>query len=201
MSNYPAKLAVLAPTFITAHDENAATPERKHTYLIAYSLLSVTRTDDGFQFAEEHPITEKLGESLDLLIRLGKALDVEASLAGKRLDQIVSLLIRTPVGEVREADGIAPLNRLREMLRNPVIDAERYADRAPARTAEGLAKQFGLDALNVDTGERNPAIVARMLSARTQSIWLAIAHEFLPADELSQAIADYNSWRAVYPIA
>ena len=50
-------------------------------------------------------------------------------------------------------------------------------------------------------GGRNLNMLERELSAKAQSVWLSIAHEWLTTADLRRAMADYDQWRTAQSIA
>ena len=202
MSNYPAKMAVLAPNFVTAEgDANSSNPQN-YVFFTAYSVLKVERQGRGFNFGEVrrvddvHPGTG----SIALLTELTNHLDHDDSLAGYRLDRTIAALIRIPYGDPLGATAKAPLQRLKAALANDVQDAFWY-DHDRHRTLEQLANDFDLPAeWHRPTRQMNPRILEQELSAKAQSVWLSIAHEWLSPEDLRRAMADYDHWRTLNSI-
>lgn len=86
-------------------------------------------------------------------------------------------------------------------LANEVQDAAWF-DRDRYRSLEDLARDYDLPAeWHRATRQGNPNMLERELSAKAQSVWLSIAHELLPMDELRRATADYDQWRTANAIA
>ena len=202
MSNYPAKMAVLAPNFVTAEgDPNSSNPQN-YVFFTAYSVLKVERQGRGFTFDEFrrvddiHPGTGSIALLTDLISHL----DHDDSLAGYRLDRTIAALIRIPYGDPLGATAKAPLQRLKAALANDVQDAFWY-DHDRHRTLEQLASDFDLPAeWHRPTRQMNPRILEQELSAKTQSVWLSIAHEWLSPEDLRRAMADYDHWRTLNSI-
>ena len=202
MSNYPTKIAVLAPNFVIAEGDTNSSNPHSYVFLNAYSVLKVERQGRGFSFDEVrrvddvHPGTG----SIALLTDLTSHLDHDDSLAGYRLDRTIASLIRIPYGDPLGATAKASLQRLQAALANDVQDAFWY-DHDRHRTLEQLASDFDLPAEWHRTGRQmNPHILEQELSAKVQSVWLSIAHEWLSAMDLRRAMADYDHWRTLSSI-
>jgi hypothetical protein len=66
---------------------------------------------------------------------------------------------------------------------------------------EQLASDYALPADWHDLNRQlNPCVLERALSAKAQSVWLLIAHEWLSAEDLRRAMADYDHWRTLSSI-
>jgi hypothetical protein len=135
-----------------------------------------------------------------VLDALTSHLDPDDSLAGYRLDRIIASLIRVPDGEPREESALPSLQRLQAALANDVRDAEWY-DRVGSHSLEQLASDYALPAdWHGPNRQLNPCVLERALSAKAQSVWLLIAHEWLSAEDLRRAMADYDHWRTLSSI-
>jgi len=201
MSNYPAKMAVLAPAFVIAEGDASSSNPQSYVFLNGFAVLKVERQGRGFRFDEARQIDETGSSSVELMKRLTKQLDADASVAGHRLDQVVAALVRVPHGDPQAASAKPSLQRLQAALANEVQDAAWY-DRDRQRSLEQLASDYDLPAeWHRPTRQLNPCMLERELSARAQSAWLAIAHECLSPDELRRALADYDQWRTAASIA
>lgn len=202
MSNYPGKMAVLAPDFVTAEGDPNSSTSHGFVFLKAFSVLRIERQGRGFTFNEVRRIDETPSGngSIALLTDLTSLLDHDASLAGYRLDRILAGLIRVPQGEPEGATGKVSLQRLKAALANEVQDAYWY-DHDRHRTLTQLASDFDLPAeWHRPTRQINLRILERELSSKAQSVWLSIAHEWLSPQDLRRAMADYDHWRTLSSI-
>ncbi|WP_333567620.1 hypothetical protein [Sphingorhabdus sp.] len=202
MSEYPAKMAIIAPNFVIA-DAKACAPDRPYfVYIDAFAVLKVERQGRGFRFSEARHVSDLQSgtDSVGVLDALTSQLDPDDSLAGYRLDRIVAGLIRVPDGEPRDEDALPSLQRLKAALANDIRDAEWY-DRVGSHSLEQLASDYALPAdWHSPNRQLNPCVLERELSAKAQSVWLLIAHEWLSAEDLRRAMADYDHWRTLSSI-
>lgn len=84
MSNYPAKMAVLAPHFVIAEGgPNSSNPQR-YVFFTTYSVLKIERQGRGFNFDEVRRVdnTHPGTDSIALLTELTNHLDHDDNLAG-----------------------------------------------------------------------------------------------------------------------
>lgn len=201
MSHYSAKMAVLAPDFVIAEGDASSSNAQSYVFLRGFAVLKIERQGRGFRFDEVRQIDESGSASIELMKTLTRHLDADASLAGYRLDQIVAALVRLPHGDPQGAAAKPSLQRLQAALANEFQDAA-WCDHDRQRSLEQLASDFDLPAeWHRPTRELNPCMLERELSAKAQSIWLAIAHGCLSPDELRRALADYDHWRTANSIA
>ena len=202
MSEYPAKMAIIIPNFVIA-DANACAPDTPYfVYIGAFAVLKVERQGRGFQFSEARHVRDLQAgtDSVGVLDALTSHLDPDDSLVGYRLDRIIAGLIRVPDGELRDEDALPSLRRLQAALANDVKDAEWY-DHVGSHSLEQLASDYALPAdWHGPDRQLNPCVLERELSAKAQSIWLLIAHEWLSAEDLRRAMADYDHWRTLSSI-
>ncbi len=169
-------------------------------YLNAFAILKVERMGRGFKFEEVRQLDQSGTASVDLLGELTSELDSDTTLAGHRLDRVIDAMVRVPCKDQREADCKPALLRLQAALGNEVQDASWY-DRDRHRSLEDLAHDYDLPAeWHRKDRQANPNMMERELSAKAQTVWLAIAHEWLTTDELRRAIADYDQWRTAHAI-
>ena len=197
MSIYPAKMAILVPNYVTADDDTGTSNVHNCVFLNCFVVLKVQRHGRGFQFNEVRQINELHAgtDSLAVLDDLTSAIECDDSLAGYRLDRTIAALIRVPRGEPRGAIAKEPLQRLHAALANDVMDVAWY-DHERRWTLKRLASDYALPA-DWDCPDRqmNLTILERELSAKAQSIWLSIAHEWLSLQDLRRALTDYDVWR------
>lgn len=200
MSNYPAKMAVVMPDFITVHGDQQSGDRSCFVYLNAFCLLKVERMGRGFSFKEIRRIDETGCSSVALLNALASQLDDDTTIAGHRLDKGIASMVQVPRDDLNEANCKPALLRLKAALANDVQDAHWY-DRDRHRSLEDLARDYDLPAeWHRKDRQANPNMMERELSAKAQSVWLAVAHEWLTTDELRRAIADYDQWRTAHAI-
>lgn len=201
MSNYPASMAVIAPEFVIAEEGTRGGDQRRYVFLNAFAVLKVERHGRGFRFEEVRQVDETGTAGVALLKALADHLSKDAALAGHRLDRAVAALVRVPSDDPHETSAKPALLRLQAALANDVQDAAWY-DRSPHRSVEQLAGDFDLPAdWHRPSRQANPCMLERELSARAQSVWLAVAHACLSPDELRRALADYDQWRTASSIA
>lgn len=201
MSNYPAKMAVVICDFVVATGDQQSCDPSRFVFLNAFSMLKIERIGRGFRFEEIRQLDETGTGGVDLLISLTAEIDDDTSLAGYRLDRMVGSLVRVPCGDACDASCKPGLLKLQAALANDVQDAFWY-DRDRHRSLENLASDYDLPAeWHRTTRQGNPNMLERELSAKAQSVWLSIAHELLPMDELRRATADYDQWRTANAIA
>ena len=201
MSNYPPKLAVVIPDFVTVKGDQSQGDPCRFVLLNAFAILSVERLGRGFKFEEVRQVDETGTRGVDLLMDLSAQLDADTSLAGYRLDQVIGSLVQVPCGDPRDAECKPALLRLKAALANEVQDAAWF-DRDRYRSLEDLARDYDLPAeWHRATRQGNSKMLERELSAKAQSVWLSIAHELLPMEELRRATADYDQWRTADAIA
>lgn len=199
MSYYPAKMAVIVPDVVIVDDPQSATPSQL-VFLRAFAVLKVERMGSGFKFDELLQVDGTGTASVSLLKALTSLLDPDTSLAGHRLDRVIDALIRVPCGDTHEASCKPALLRLQATLANDVQDVDWY-DGDRHRSLPVLAGEYDLPAeWHRPYGERNLNMPERVLSARAQSVWLAIAHEWLTTPELRRATTDYDQWRTAHSI-
>lgn len=200
MSNYSAKMAVISADFVIVDGDQQSACPQTFVYLNAFAILKVERMGRGFQFEEIRLIDDSGTQSARLLNALAAELDADASLAGYRLDRLIDAVVRIPVDDVQEAECKPALLRLQTSLGNDVHDANWYCqDRH--RSLADLARDYDLPAEWDRRGrEVNANVLERTLSAKVQTVWLAIAHEWLTTDELRRATADYDQWRTANAI-
>lgn len=202
MSEYPAKMAIIAPNFVVAVANTNAPDTPYLVYIDAFAVLKVERQGRGFRFSEARHVSDfQAGtDSVGVLEDITSHFDPDDSLVGYRIDLIIAGLIRVPDGEPRDKDALPSLQRLQAALANDVKDAEWY-DRVGAHSLQQLASDYSLPA-NWHGPDRqlNPCVLERELSAKAQSIWLLIAHEWLSAEDLRRAMADYDHWRTLSSI-
>jgi hypothetical protein len=202
MSEYPAKMAIIVPNFVIADANACATHMPYFVYIDAFAVLKVERQGRGFRFSEARHVSDlqSATDSVGVLDALTSHLDPDDSLAGYRLDRIIAALVRVPDGEPRDESAKPSLLRLRAALANDVRDAEWY-DRVGSHSLEQLASDYALPADWHDLNRQlNPCVLERALSAKAQSVWLLIAHEWLSAEDLRRAMADYDHWRTLSSI-
>ena len=200
MSNYPAKMAVLASNFVVTDGEADSTNPTGYVFLDAFAVLKVERRGRGFHFDEVRQVDETGSASVAVLQALTNQLDPDDSLAGYRLDQTVAALIRVPHGDPHGATAKPSLQRLQAELANDVEDAAWY-DRDRNRSLEQLANDFDLPAeWHRPARQLNPCMLEREVSAKAQSVWLSIAHKWLSPIDLRRATADYDQWRTLNSI-
>ncbi|MEG3153507.1 hypothetical protein [Sphingomonas sp. RB1R13] len=201
MSNYPAKMAVVVPGFVIVDGDQQKANPTKLVYLNGFAILKVERRGRGFKFEEFRQLDETGTQSARLLKDLAFHLDPDTTLAGHRLDLMVDALIRVPCGDQNEAGCKPALLRLQAALTNEVQDAYWW-DRDRHRSLEVLASEYALPAeWHRPNRQCNPNKLGQELSAKAQSIWLIIAHEWLTKTELCRATADYDQWRTAHSIA
>ena len=200
MSNYPAKMAVISADFVIVEGGQQSACPQPYAYLNAFAILKVERMGSGFQFEEIRLVDETGTGSVRLLNALAAEMDADTSLAGYRLDRLIDAMVRVPCCDVQEADCKPALLRLQASLGNEVHDANWYChDRH--RSLADLARDYDLPAeWDRRSREVNANVLERMLSAKVQTVWLAIAHEWLTTDELRRATADYDQWRTANAI-
>jgi hypothetical protein len=190
-------MAIIVPNYVTADDDTGMSNVQYCVFLDAFAVLKVERRGRGFHFHEVRHITELDTEtnSLAVLDKLTSHIEHDDSLAGYRLDRTIAALIRVPFGEQRGATAKASLQRLHTALANDVMDVAWY-DHERKWTLQRLASDYALPA-EWDCPDRqiSPAMLERQLSAKAQSIWLSIAHEWLSLEDLRRALADYDVWR------
>ena len=200
MSNYPGKMAVVVPDVVIVDGDQQTANPSPLVFLSAFAVLTVERMGRGFKFDEVRQVDDTGTQSAHLLKALTAHLDPDATLAGYRLDRVVDALVRVPCGDPHEASCKPALLRLQAALANQVQDAAWY-DRDRHRSLEVLAGEYELPAnWQRSYGERNVNMLERELSARAQTVWLSIAHEWLTAIELRRAITDYDQWRTAHSI-
>ncbi len=200
MSNYPAKLAVVSPDFVTVEADESPCGPRRLVFLNAYAIFKVERLGRGFRFGAAHQVDETGTRGVDLFMDLTGHLDADTSLAGHRLDQVIGSLVRVPCDDPRDAACKPALLRLQASLANDVQDAAWF-DRDRHQSLEQVAGDYGLPAeWHRKNRQSNPNMLERELSAKAQSAWLLIAHELLPTSELRRATADYDQWRTANSI-
>jgi hypothetical protein len=171
-------------------------------YIDAFAVLKVERQGRGFRFSEARHVSDLQvqTDSVGVLDALTSQLDPDDSLAGYRLDRIIAALIRVPDGDPRDKDALPSLQRLQAALANDVKDAEWY-DHVGSHSLEQLASDYALPAdWHGPNRQLNPCVLERALSAKAQSVWLLIAHEWLSAEDLRRAMADYDHWRTLSSI-
>ena len=201
MSNYPSKLAVVIPDFVIVEGDESRGDPRRFVLLNAFAILRVERLGRGFKFEESRLVDETGTRGVDLLMDLTAHLDADTSLAGHRLDQVIGSLLQVPCDDPRDAACKPALLRLKAALANEVQDAHWF-DRDRHRSLDDLAGDYDLPAeWHRATRQGNLNMLERELSAKAQSVWLSIAHELLPMDELRRANADYDHWRTANAIA
>ena len=197
MSIYPAKMAILVPNYFRTDDDTSTSNVHNCVVLNCFVVLKVQRQGRGFQFNEVRQINELHAgtDSLAVLDDLTSHIEPDDSLAGYRLDRTVAALIRVPSCEPRGATAKASLERLHATLANDVMDVAWY-DHDRKWTLQKLASDYALPAeWHCPDRQMNPAMLERELSAKAQSIWLSIAHEWLSVQDLRRALADYDVWR------
>jgi len=202
MSEYPAKMAIIVPNFLIADANACATHKPYFVYIDAFAVLKVERQGRGFRFNEVRHVSDfqSATDSVGVLDALTSHLDPDDSLIGYRLDRIIAALIRVPDGEPRDKDALPSLQRLKAALANDVKDAEWY-DHVGSHSLEQLASDYALPAdWHGPNRQLNPCVLERELSAKAQSVWLLIAHEWLSAEDLRRAMADYDHWRTLRSI-
>ena len=201
MSNYPGKVAVVVPDVVIAEGDQQAANPTPLVFLNAFAVLTVERMGRGFRFDEVRQVDETGTKSAHLLKAVTSQLDPDTTLAGYRLDRVVDALVRVPCGDPHEASCKPALLRLQAALANEVQDASWY-DRDRHPSLEVLAGEYDLPAdWHRPYGERSLNMLEHELSARAQTIWLSIAHEWLTTIELRRALADYDQWRTAHSIA
>lgn len=197
MSEYPAKMAIIAPNFVFAKGDTSQPDMPLLVFIDAFAVLKVERQGRGFRFDEARFVSNFQGgtDSVGVLDALTSHIDPDDSLVGYRLDKIIAAFIRIPDGDLRDEDALPSLLRLRAALANDIKDAIWY-DHIGSRSLEQLASDYALPAeWHAPHRQLNPCMLERELSAQAQSIWLLIAHEWLSAEELRRAMADYDHWR------
>jgi len=202
MSEYPAKMAIIVPNFVIANANACATHMPYFVYIDAFAVLKVERQGRGFRFSEARHVSDlqSATDSVGVLDALTSHLDPDDSLIGYRLDRIIAALIRVPDGEPRDKDALPSLQRLQAALANDVKDAEWY-DHVGSHSLEQLASDYALPAnWHGPNRQLNPCVLERELSAKAQCVWLLIAHEWLSAEDLRRAMADYDHWRTLRSI-
>lgn len=200
MSNYPAKMAIVVPDVIIVQGDQQSSNPSPLVFLNAFTVLKVERMGRGFTFDEARLVDYTGTRSADLLKNLTSHLDPDASLAGYRLDRVVDALVRVPSGDPHEASCKPALLRLQAALANEVQDAH-WTDGDRHRSLEVLASEYDLPAeWHRPSGERNLNMLERELSAKAQTVWLSIAHEWLTTIELRRATTDYDQWRTAHSI-
>lgn len=200
MSNYPAKMAVIVPDFVIVDGDQRYGNSQQLVFLNAFAVLKVERMGRGFKFEEDRQIDETGTRSARLLHTLASHLDPDTTVAGYRLDRVVDALIRVPLGEHNEASSKPALLRLQAALANEVQDAH-WLDRDRHRSLEVLAGEYALPAeWHRPHRQISPNKLEQELSARAQTVWLAIAQECLEATELRRALADHDQWRTASAI-
>ena len=197
MSTYPAKMAIIVPNYVTADDDTGTSNVHNCVFLNAFAVLKIERRGRGFHFNEIRQINELLAvtDSLAVLDDLTSYIEPDDCVAGYRLDRTIAALIRVPFCEPRGATAKASLQRIHAALANDVMDVAWY-DHDRKWTLQRLASDYALPAdWECPDRQMNPAMLERELSAKAQSIWLSIAHEWLSIQDLRRALADYDVWR------
>ena len=165
----------------------------------AFATLTVIRVDDGrFSFHELFRHDEDGDQSVKVLIALCSVLDVcEASLAAFRLNDLADSLVRVPEGCELKVPGKAALVHFRDaMLRQPINAASLDKDGGmPTLQRTALAHDLPAEWEKPSAGY-NPARLRSQLTARSQAMWLAIAADRLPPDEMRIAEEDFLTWKA-----
>lgn len=201
MSIYPAKLAVVTPDFVIVDGDKRSGDPRQFVFLNAFSMFKVERRGRGFHFGEVRQVDETQTGGADLLMALAAELDEDTSLAGYRLDRVVTSLVQVPCDDPRDAECKPALLRLQAALSNDVQDAHWY-NRDRHRSLEDIARDYDLPTeWHRKNRQTNLNMLERELSARAQATWLAIANELLTMNELRRATADYDQWRTANAIA
>lgn len=197
--SYPDKLCVLSPHIVTL---SLPTRRREHqtaVYLRAFAALTVIRVEEGhFSFHELVRHDEEGGQSVNLLMALCSVLDAcDASLAAFRLRDLANSLVRVPEGSELQIPGKAALMHFRDaMLRRP-IDAALLDEDGGMPTLQRMALAHDLPAeWDKPSADYNPGRLRSQLAARSQAMWLAIAADRLPPDEMRTAEEDFLAWKA-----
>lgn len=199
--SYPGEMTVVVPDIVIAEGDQAAASPTPLVFLNAFAVLKVERAGRGFRFEEAREVDETGTRSAYLLDALTSHLDLDTTLAGYRLDRVIDALVQVPFGDPHEATCKPALLRLKAALANEVQDAHWY-DRDRHRSLELLAGEHDLPAeWHRPQGGRNLNMLERELSAKAQSVWLSIAHEWLTTADLRRALADYDQWRTAHSIA
>lgn len=194
---YPNKLNIIAPLFRAVDDGNTRGHSSRLIYLDAFAVLTVARDSNGRFTFEEATGADPIGNgSVSLLAGLVGALDPDAVLCGFRLHDVVGSLVRCPRDSEREAEAEDPFRQLVLALgQNPIdlywIDADGGFD-----TLKQLSATFDLPA-EWDEAASGPNVLRlRMrLSARAETMWLAIVHHRLTGNDQWQALADFVHWK------
>lgn len=198
---YPDKLLVICP-----HLRVVQTPferenrTRKVVLLEAFAALRITRSARGrFSFREEYEHDQVGGQSVELLIRLCDIMDDdEPALAAFRLGDLATSLVQVPIGSTNQVRGKVALLHMRNAMMRQPIDAALLDAQGGMPTLKRAALACDLMAEWDEPGAGyNAERLRRQLTARTQSMWVAIAKDRLPANDAWQAMFDFAAWKEV----
>lgn len=196
---YPDKLTVVYSDFRVAIDNNPRAFSNRLVFLPAYAVLHATRHDDGrVAFRERIEVDPTGDRTITLLVNLGDELEDDTTLAGWRIDQQVANLVRLPRDSDREVEGKAPLIRLSLALGRQPIEVAWFDHDGGLCTLVDTAARFGFPAEWRDQQSGNPTIVRQRLSARTRTIWAAIADKLLEKGEARRkAFASFDQFNSM----
>lgn len=197
--SYPDDLLVISPHIRTMMESfGPKSFTRKVFYLEGFAALQVKRATNGrFHFRERYEHDQVGDRSVELLICLcGLMAEGQPALAALRLGELASALVQVPLGSVEQVEGKVSLLHMRDaMLRQP-IDAALLDAEGGIPTLKRAAFACDLLAEWDEPGAGyNPERLRRQLTARTQSMWVAIAKRRLPAAGVWQAMADFAGWK------
>lgn len=147
MSEYPSKMAIIAPNFVFARADTGEANMPLLVFIDGFAVLKVERQGRGFRFEEARFVSEFEAptDCVGVLDALTSHIDPDDSLIGYRLDSIIAALIRIPDGDLRDEDALPALRRLRAALENDIKDAIWY-DHIGPRSLEQLASDYALPA-------------------------------------------------------
>lgn len=197
--NYPDKLCVLSPHIVTFRLPTTFGGQQPAVYLRALATLTIIRGDNGrFSFHEMFRHDEDGSQSVNLLMALCDVLDVcEASPAAFHLKDLADALVRVPEGSELKVSGKAALIHFRNaMLRQP-IDAASLDQYGGMPTLQRTALAHDLPAeWDKPSAGYNPTRLRSQLTARSQAMWLAIAADRLPPDQMLIAEEYFLAWKS-----
>ena len=197
--DYPNKLCVISPHILTVPISfGLANKDRQAVYLRAFAALVVKRRPDGRFAISQFYRHDQVGDaSVELLIEMCYLLgDGATTLAAFRISDLAASLVQVPKNSEHQVPGKVALMNLREAVMRQPIDAALLDADGGTITLKRAALVNDLRAEWDEPGAAcNPSRLRIQLGDRAQSMWLAIARDRLPSNEMAQAHQDYLKWK------
>lgn len=193
-----APVSIVVPDFTPVRGTTPDDEPELFMYLTGFAVLTVAYPPGRFTFAETVRVSEDYNHSVRLLAQLTDAIPSGSKLGALNVHKLVSALVRVPRGEPDDRQARASLDRLVEVLEEVPEDLSDYDHETGRAILDSIGTAHDLEPDWASPHrERNPIANGRRLSARAQTLFLAMIGKHCPDLAIrTAASADLQAWRA-----